>query len=64
MSIQSPGFPGDMTQEEIEEKLFLEFRAAASGNGPVPVSPETAAVLVKLMDDAGKGQPKDKDEDK
>jgi plasmid maintenance system antidote protein VapI len=62
MPIQAPGFPGDMTQEEIEEKLFLDFRAAASGNSSITVTPETAAMLVKLMDDAGKGQPKEEED--
>lgn len=57
------GFPGDMTQEDIEEKLFSDFRTAAGSSGTVSITPETAAALVKLMDDAGKGQPKKKDEE-
>jgi len=60
-----PGYPGDLTQEEIEEKLLFEFVQSASGGGPqVTIPGETASVLVKLVTDAGKGNPPESKEKK
>ena len=56
------GVPGDAEPEEIEEKLLWEFRQLGASGGTV--SPETAQALIKLIDDAGKGQPPDPEKEK
>jgi hypothetical protein len=56
------GVPGDATPEEIDEKLLWEFRQLGANGGTV--SAETAQVLIKLIDDAGKGQPPDPEKEK
>ena len=55
------GIPGDATAEETEEKLLWEFRQLGGGG---TVSAETAQALIKLIDDAGKGQPPDPEKEK
>jgi hypothetical protein len=62
MPMPTEGFPGDATPEEIEEKLMWEFRQTGGTGGTV--SAETAQALIKLMDDAGKGQPPDPEKEK
>lgn len=59
---ESQGVPGDATAEEIEEKLLYEFRQTGGTGGAV--SAEMAQALIKLMDDAGKGQPPDPEKEK
>jgi hypothetical protein len=56
------GVPGDAEPEEIEEKLLWDFRQLGASGGTV--SPETAQALIKLIDDAGKGQPPDPEKEK
>ena len=56
------GIPGDATAEETEEKLLWEFRQLGASGGTV--SAETAQALIKLIDDAGKGQPPDPEKEK
>jgi hypothetical protein len=58
------GYPGEMTQEEIEERLLYEFVQATTVGTPAPVTipQETAELLAKIVLDAGKGKPpKEKD---
>ena len=48
------GYPGDMTQEEIEGQLLRDFQAQVTPGTPAPVviPQETAALLLRLLGDA------------
>jgi hypothetical protein len=48
------GYPGDMTQEEIEGQLLRDFQAQVTPGTPAPViiSQETAELLLRLLGDA------------
>ena len=56
------GVPGDVEAEEIEEQKLWEFRQLGASGGTI--SAETAQALIKLIDDAGKGQPPDPEKQK
>lgn len=49
------GFPGDMTQEEIEttllDRLKEQLVSAAGASRDIVISAETAAVLAKKLED-------------